>query len=92
MYRRDTFFQLIHVNVDISALKIKIILMHAIPDFREASAIVIHGTELNELNNQQLDELIKSHKEIVFARTSPQQKLLIVESFQRVGQTEFYFI
>lgn len=66
--------------------------MHAIPDFREASAIVIHGTELNELNNQQLDELIKSHKEIVFARTSPQQKLLIVESFQRVGQTEFYFI
>jgi P-type E1-E2 ATPase len=35
---------------------------------------------------EQLDELVRHHREIVFARTSPQQKLLIVESFQRTGQ------
>ena len=33
-----------------------------------------------------LDKLIKEHTEVVFARTSPQQKLVIVEAFQRQGQ------
>ncbi|KAI8425252.1 hypothetical protein MSG28_007045 [Choristoneura fumiferana] len=52
---------------------------------REAKAAVIHGTELRELNSDQLDEILKYHTEIVFARTSPQQKLIIVEGCQRLG-------
>ncbi|XP_028164998.1 sodium/potassium-transporting ATPase subunit alpha isoform X10 [Ostrinia furnacalis] len=52
---------------------------------REAKAAVVHGTELRELNSDQLDEILKYHTEIVFARTSPQQKLIIVEGCQRLG-------
>ncbi|CAH2094418.1 unnamed protein product [Euphydryas editha] len=52
---------------------------------REAKAAVVHGTELRELNSDQLDEILKFHTEIVFARTSPQQKLIIVEGCQRLG-------
>lgn len=55
---------------------------------REAKAIVIHGTDLREMNEDQLAEIIINHDEIVFARTSPQQKLMIVEGFQR--QVRFY--
>jgi len=32
-----------------------------------------------------LDQVIRQHVELVFARTSPQQKLVIVEGFQRQG-------
>lgn len=52
---------------------------------REAKAAVIHGTELRELNSDALDEILRYHTEIVFARTSPQQKLIIVEGCQRMG-------
>lgn len=52
---------------------------------REAKAAVVHGTELRELNSDQLDEILRYHTEIVFARTSPQQKLIIVEGCQRMG-------
>ncbi|KAK2579050.1 hypothetical protein KPH14_002843 [Odynerus spinipes] len=52
---------------------------------REAKAAVIHGTALRELNSDQLDEILRYHTEIVFARTSPQQKLIIVEGCQRMG-------
>jgi sodium/potassium-transporting ATPase subunit alpha len=38
------------------------------------------------MTGQDLDDLISSHSEVVFARTSPQQKLVIVEAFQRQGQ------
>jgi len=34
----------------------------------------------------QIDEILNNHAEIVFARTSPQQKLIIVEGCQRQGQ------
>ena len=37
-------------------------------------------------NEDQLFDIIIHHDEIVFARTSPQQKLMIVEGFQRQGQ------
>lgn len=47
---------------------------------------VIHGNTLKSITNEQLDQIIKSHQEIVFARTSPQQKLIIVESCQRLGE------
>merc|ERR1712179_172969 len=34
---------------------------------------------------KQIDEILMYHTEIVFARTSPQQKLIIVEGCQRMG-------
>ncbi|CAD5227305.1 unnamed protein product [Bursaphelenchus xylophilus] len=52
----------------------------------EAKAAVLHGSDLREMTSDQLDEFIAHHNEIVFARTSPQQKLMIVEGFQRQGQ------
>jgi len=38
-----------------------------------------------DISREQLDEILKNHTEIVFARTSPQQKLIIVEGCQRQG-------
>merc|ERR1712141_124367 len=52
---------------------------------RDALAAVVHGGELKELGEEQLDEILMYHNEIVFARTSPQQKLIIVEGCQRMG-------
>ncbi|CAI5638347.1 unnamed protein product [Oreochromis niloticus] len=52
---------------------------------REAKACVIHGSELKEMTPEQIDDVLQHHTEIVFARTSPQQKLIIVEGCQRQG-------
>merc|ERR1711884_766382 len=52
---------------------------------RDARAAVVHGGELKDLNEKQIDEILMYHTEIVFARTSPQQKLIIVEGCQRMG-------
>ena len=52
-------------------------------ELEKATAVVVHGSSLNEMPSDTLDDLVHKHKEIVFARTSPQQKLLIVESCQR---------
>ena len=38
-----------------------------------------------DLSQEKLDEILQEHTEIVFARTSPQQKLIIVEGCQRMG-------
>ena len=48
-------------------------------DPKDVRAVVVSGAELAELSAQQLDEVLTLHTEIVFARTSPQQKLIIVE-------------
>jgi len=55
-------------------------------DPREARAIVIHGQELRKMSINLLTNIITTHPEIVFARTSPQQKLMIVECFQNAGE------
>ncbi|KYO42508.1 hypothetical protein Y1Q_0020807 [Alligator mississippiensis] len=52
---------------------------------RDAKACVIHGTDLKDMTVEQIDEILQNHTEIVFARTSPQQKLIIVEGCQRQG-------
>uniref|UniRef100_A0A665VTK4 Sodium/potassium-transporting ATPase subunit alpha n=1 Tax=Echeneis naucrates TaxID=173247 RepID=A0A665VTK4_ECHNA len=52
---------------------------------RDAKACVIHGTDLKDLSQEQMDDILRNHTEIVFARTSPQQKLIIVEGCQRQG-------
>uniref|UniRef100_A0A0K2SYL8 Sodium/potassium-transporting ATPase subunit alpha n=1 Tax=Lepeophtheirus salmonis TaxID=72036 RepID=A0A0K2SYL8_LEPSM len=52
---------------------------------REANACVVHGGELKDVSEKELDDILIYHTEIVFARTSPQQKLIIVEGCQRMG-------
>ncbi|KFV66013.1 Sodium/potassium-transporting ATPase subunit alpha-1, partial [Dryobates pubescens] len=52
---------------------------------RDAKACVVHGTDLKDMTSEQLDDILMHHTEIVFARTSPQQKLIIVEGCQRQG-------
>nr|CAD7401096.1 unnamed protein product [Timema cristinae] len=54
-------------------------------DPRSAKAAVVHGSELREMSEDQLHEILRNHTEIVFARTSPQQKLTIVEGCQELG-------
>ncbi|CAD5227303.1 unnamed protein product [Bursaphelenchus xylophilus] len=53
---------------------------------RRPRSAVLHGSELRGMTPEELDAFIREHDEIVFARTSPQQKLMIVEGFQRQGQ------
>lgn len=54
---------------------------------------MIHGTDLKDLSQEQIDDILRNHTEIVFARTSPQQKLIIVEGCQRlVGALESGFL
>merc|ERR1719473_849859 len=50
-----------------------------------APAIVVPGWTINEDTTEQMWDSILSHKQCVFARSSPQQKLIIVENCQRTG-------
>jgi sodium/potassium-transporting ATPase subunit alpha len=52
---------------------------------RDARACVVHGNDLKNMTPSEIDEILRNHPEIVFARTSPQQKLIIVEGCQRQG-------
>lgn len=52
---------------------------------RQAVAIVVAGTELEGFSKDDWD-IVTSKPEIVFARTSPEQKLLIVSHFQERGE------
>ena len=54
-------------------------------DPHEARAIVVKGSQLIGMPDEDLDQILKHHTEIVFARTSPQQKLIIVDGCQRAG-------
>ena len=51
----------------------------------KARACVVHGSDLRDMTPADIDDILISHPEIVFARTSPQQKLIIVEGCQRQG-------
>jgi sodium/potassium-transporting ATPase subunit alpha len=53
-------------------------------DAERAGAIVIHGHQIKDLDDDDWEYVLK-HKDIVFARTSPQQKLQIVERNQLRG-------
>merc|ERR1711935_884475 len=55
-------------------------------DKREAKAAVVNGMMLRDMTDEDLDDVLRHHSEIVFARTSPQQKLIIVDGCQRAGQ------
>ncbi|XP_068098327.1 potassium-transporting ATPase alpha chain 2-like [Hyperolius riggenbachi] len=52
---------------------------------RDAQAAVVNGGQLAEMSPEELDDILRHHQEIVFARTSPQQKLIIVEGCQKQG-------
>ncbi|XP_006037826.1 potassium-transporting ATPase alpha chain 1 [Alligator sinensis] len=54
-------------------------------DKRAARACVVNGGQLKDMEGEELVETLKMHPEMVFARTSPQQKLIIVESCQKLG-------
>ncbi|KAL3311738.1 Sodium/potassium-transporting ATPase subunit alpha-1 [Cichlidogyrus casuarinus] len=49
------------------------------------TACAIQGSDLRNYSDEQLDVILNRFSEIVFARTSPQQKLIIVEGCQRAG-------
>ncbi|KAI5645380.1 haloacid dehalogenase-like hydrolase domain-containing protein [Phthorimaea operculella] len=51
----------------------------------DAKCHVITGTELRNMTPDILNWELQKHYEIVFARTSPTQKLQIVEACQRLG-------
>ena len=48
-------------------------------------AVVVLGTELIDMKPEELEKIFKDYSEIVFARTTPQQKILVVEACQRLG-------
>jgi sodium/potassium-transporting ATPase subunit alpha len=52
-------------------------------DKRDAKAIVVHGAELSDMSDDAIDDILWTYSEIVFARTSPTQKLRIVEGCRR---------
>lgn len=47
---------------------------------------VIHGEDLKKLSDEDWDYLLKKSQTLVFARTTPEQKLLIVEQCQKRGE------
>nr|P17326.1 RecName: Full=Sodium/potassium-transporting ATPase subunit alpha-A; Short=Na(+)/K(+) ATPase alpha-A subunit; AltName: Full=Sodium pump subunit alpha-A [Artemia franciscana]8K1L_A Chain A, Na+,K+-ATPase alpha2KK [Artemia salina]CAA68811.1 Na,K-ATPase [Artemia franciscana] len=73
-----------HETVDDIAARLNIPVSEVNP--RSAQAAVIHGNDLKDMNSDQLDDILRHYREIVFARTSPQQKLIIVEGVQRQGE------
>lgn len=50
----------------------------------EAQAIVVTGEQLELMDEKDIDRVLRK-KQVVFARTSPQQKLVIVRGVQRRG-------
>ena len=49
------------------------------------TSIVVTGSDLMAMNESQWDELTQSYTEVVFARTTPEQKLRIVRELQGRG-------
>jgi sodium/potassium-transporting ATPase subunit alpha len=50
----------------------------------DAKAIVIAGTDLDNMSHEEIQQVLL-YPQVVFARTSPTQKLLIVEAAQKMG-------
>lgn len=52
---------------------------------KKAKAQVVNGEQLSSMTDDDIDAVL-AHDQIVFARTSPQQKLQIVKGCQRNGK------
>ena len=48
--------------------------------------LVVTGTELDELSEAELDELLAENREIIFARNSPEAKLRITDALRAMGE------
>jgi len=66
--------------VDVLAVSVDVVACRG-----DAVARVVSGSELKNMSEADIDSILDRHRELVFARTSPQQKLVIVEGFQRHG-------
>jgi len=47
---------------------------------------IVNGSQLNEMSSDELKKILSENNQVVFARTSPQQKLKIVEACQDIGE------
>lgn len=50
------------------------------------AAIVVHGSTLQDFTDVEIEHILSNYEEIVFARTTPTQKLKVVEAYQRLGK------
>ncbi|CAG7733797.1 unnamed protein product [Allacma fusca] len=83
---RNKFQVSIHDTKDISDPRYLLVMKGAPERVVDMStAAVVTGPRLAEMEPHELDDLLINHEEIVFARTSPEQKYLIVKAFQRTG-------
>ena len=69
-----------HGIVDLKAAASKITSNSDVDDAARKS-LVVTGTQLDSLDQAQMDHLCQ-YEEIVFARTTPEQKLRIVQEFK----------
>ncbi|GMR37075.1 hypothetical protein PMAYCL1PPCAC_07270 [Pristionchus mayeri] len=53
---------------------------------KKTRAVVVHGEQLKKMTAVTLKEILSNYEDVVFARTSPAQKLQIVEGYQQLGQ------
>lgn len=58
----------------------------AMSAIRFTKSCIISGMQLRKMSEEKLESILNTYSEIVFARTSPQQKLQIVEALQRLGE------
>ncbi|VDM82964.1 unnamed protein product [Strongylus vulgaris] len=56
--------------------------LHLVTRLLPTKAIIIHGEQLKLLSNATLQEIVSHYQQVVFSRTSPAQKLQIVEAYQ----------
>lgn len=66
--------------------KLKMGDISAMSAIRFSRSCIVSGPQLRKMSDAKLATILNSYTEIVFARTSPQQKLQIVEALQRLGE------
>lgn len=52
---------------------------------REVSAIVVNASELRDLTPAQVEHTLTTFHDVVLARVTPQQKIVVVEAARRMG-------
>ena len=51
-----------------------------------AAGLMVTGTELEKMSDAELDRVLVEHREIIFARNSPEGKLRIADALQSLGE------